>query len=230
MEISIKHKAGEEINLTIEREYNSIKIGLLNDNELKQVRNVINNYLRSQSNPEARSEEEIILSGINERFKDVFNANPRIGALQQGDVDKIQDFIKNEIVMERQSVQLEMNKRFEEISESFKRSMKNSHILNNKIKNMENQKDRKKQTDNPLKIWRFDTAPDIYKSLSINGGDEDWLVLIPLQVVSQYIIEYKDDEDGSMKYNIPNWMEKLGACDVDIFKHVDGIIVIGSHS
>lgn len=28
-------------------------------------------------------------------------------------------------------------------------------------------------------VWEFHKAPEIFQSLSGNGGDEDWLVLIP---------------------------------------------------
>lgn len=30
-----------------------------------------------------------------------------------------------------------------------------------------------------LKIWKFENAPEEYKKLSQNGGDEDWIVFMP---------------------------------------------------
>lgn len=29
-----------------------------------------------------------------------------------------------------------------------------------------------------IKIWRFKDAPEIYRNLSTNGGDEDWVVVM----------------------------------------------------
>jgi len=30
-----------------------------------------------------------------------------------------------------------------------------------------------------IKVWRFHDAPEEFKNLSDNGGDEDWVALIP---------------------------------------------------
>lgn len=36
-------------------------------------------------------------------------------------------------------------------------------------------------------VWRWDDAPAFLKALSSNGGDEDWLVLVPKRLAKGYI-------------------------------------------
>ena len=70
----------------------------------------------------------------------------------------------------------------------------------------------------PILIWSFDDAPEEYRSLSINGGDEDWLALVPVEYVDEWI----------------PWMEEgssFGCFCVDSHPLPDGrVIRIGSHS
>lgn len=71
-----------------------------------------------------------------------------------------------------------------------------------------------------MTVWRFEDAPEEYQKLSTNGGDEDWLVLIPAQIVDK-IFYYED---------MPYWMEKMGCCSVDKYPLENGdIVVIGAH-
>lgn len=37
---------------------------------------------------------------------------------------------------------------------------------------------------NRIYVWRFEEAPEEYRRLSDNGGDEDWLVLVPSHVAN----------------------------------------------
>lgn len=40
---------------------------------------------------------------------------------------------------------------------------------------------------NYIKIYRFEDAPEELKMLSTNGGDEDWIVIIPPSLQDEYI-------------------------------------------
>jgi len=64
-------------------------------------------------------------------------------------------------------------------------------------------------------VWSFYDAPDKYKKLSDNGGDEDWLALVP-----------KD-----YPHYIP-WLERgtFGVCDISSYEVDEGIVYIGAHS
>ena len=69
----------------------------------------------------------------------------------------------------------------------------------------------------PILVWEFRSAPEEFRSLSTNGGDEDWLAVVPASFAGQYIGWL---EDGS-----------FGACDVDKYMLPDGrVVYIGSHS
>ena len=71
-----------------------------------------------------------------------------------------------------------------------------------------------------MRIWIFDDAPEELKVLSTNGGDEDWLALIPPLLKNKHI----------------PWMEEgksFGCCDVSEYKHKEipgWVIRIGSHA
>jgi hypothetical protein len=88
--------------------------------------------------------------------------------------------------------------------------------------------------ENAILIWNWELAPQEYKDLSTNGGDEDWVVFINNNNLEDYNIEqYATENDYNepvTKWSIPNWMEKLGACDVDVYEYKDGLVIIGSHA
>jgi hypothetical protein len=69
-----------------------------------------------------------------------------------------------------------------------------------------------------LTVWRFEDAPKQYRDLSTNGGDEDWILLIPPGYDCEWI----------------GWAERggsFGVCCVDRFTLDDGSRVwIGSHA
>lgn len=73
----------------------------------------------------------------------------------------------------------------------------------------------------PLKTWSFSDAPEEYKLLSDNGGDEDWITLVPRSW---------GEGDG---YWIP-WLEdycgQYGACRTNKYEVAEGWIYIGCHS
>lgn len=71
----------------------------------------------------------------------------------------------------------------------------------------------------PIAVWRFADAPAFLQDLSTNGGDEDWLAVVPPHLVGEWI----------------TWLEAptFGLCSVDRFDHpvAKGYkVVIGSHS
>lgn len=41
--------------------------------------------------------------------------------------------------------------------------------------------------DNSIQIWRFEDAPEALRKLSTNGGDEDWLAVIPPNLKEEWI-------------------------------------------
>lgn len=69
-------------------------------------------------------------------------------------------------------------------------------------------------------VWRFQDAPQHLKELSDNGGDEDWIVLVPMSV-----------EEEVLKNGMPAWIQAMGSCDVSEYTLADGTkVFIGSHS
>ena len=73
----------------------------------------------------------------------------------------------------------------------------------------------------PIKVWRFENAPEEYKKLSTNGGDEDWLAFVP----SEYV-----DPNGC---NWISWLEgnSFDTCsEPQQIKVTGGTIWIGSHA
>lgn len=79
----------------------------------------------------------------------------------------------------------------------------------------------KTETRRPIAVWRFGDAPAYLQALSSNGGDEDWLAVVP-----DYLVE-----DGEYI----SWLEvpAFGCCCVDNYPHPNTpgfVVVIGSHS
>jgi hypothetical protein len=71
----------------------------------------------------------------------------------------------------------------------------------------------------PIKVWRFNEAPAEYRELSCNGGDEDWVALVPAGFTyPEHVI----------------WLEPgsaFGCCDVERHAMPDGSFVyIGCHA
>jgi hypothetical protein len=68
-----------------------------------------------------------------------------------------------------------------------------------------------------IKVWPFHHAPPELQALSDNGGDEDWLALVPPSLKGQWI----------------GWLEvgRFGVCDVNEYLQPDGSVVcIGVHA
>lgn len=70
----------------------------------------------------------------------------------------------------------------------------------------------------PIHVWPFEDAPKRFQRLSRNGGDEDWIAVVPADYTGPFI----------------GWAEEgtpFGWCDVQRFDLRDGrTVYIGSHS
>lgn len=69
-------------------------------------------------------------------------------------------------------------------------------------------------------IWRFSNAPKELQALSVNGGDEDWLVLVKEYLYSRYYIPFLED----------GMQGGIGGCNVDTFRTGEYLMLIGSHA
>ena len=69
-----------------------------------------------------------------------------------------------------------------------------------------------------IKIYKFKNAPRELQGLSDNGGDEDWLAVVPKKIMQQSF-DYISFLDGSW---FGNSIQKI--------KRGDNIIFIGSHA
>ena len=69
-----------------------------------------------------------------------------------------------------------------------------------------------------IKVWPFHDAPEQYQALSGNGGDEDWLALVPLDWRETQYIPWLEDYGP------------FGRCCIDWYEHADGWVVIGAHA
>lgn len=72
------------------------------------------------------------------------------------------------------------------------------------------------------KVWDWKNAPEDLKRLSQNGGDEDWLVFVPVQIYDMW-------------YYDPFWIEAMDSCrDPQKIRLVtpeyDGFVFIGAHA
>ncbi len=70
----------------------------------------------------------------------------------------------------------------------------------------------------PILVWAFYDAPEEYRKLSTNGGDEDWVAVVPAALSGKWI----------------PWLESnsaFGVCDVSTYPLSDGrSVYIGSHA
>ena len=70
----------------------------------------------------------------------------------------------------------------------------------------------------PILVWRFHQAPEEIKDLANQGGDEDWIALVPPDMAEAWL---PWAETGS----------PFGVCEVAEIKLADGgKILVGTHS
>ena len=73
---------------------------------------------------------------------------------------------------------------------------------------------------NAITIWRWQDAPLALRNLSQNGGDEDWVAVVPPALAEAWI----------------PWMDEgssFGCCDVSEYTHPElpgHVVKIGSHA
>ena len=72
------------------------------------------------------------------------------------------------------------------------------------------------EDSNTILVWKFYDAPTELRALSLDGGDEDWLVYVPSKV--EFVC-------------MPLWIESMASCrDPDEFKLPNGArVYIGAH-
>lgn len=68
-------------------------------------------------------------------------------------------------------------------------------------------------------IWSFDNAPKELRDYSVNGGDEDWLVLLKKDYCIDTYLPFL--EQGNYK---------IGFCSVDQFDLGEYVMLVGTHS
>lgn len=47
-----------------------------------------------------------------------------------------------------------------------------------------------------ITIWRFEDAPQFLQDLSTNGGDEDWIALVPVAYDDRFYLRWLDKIDS----------------------------------
>ena len=65
-------------------------------------------------------------------------------------------------------------------------------------------------------VWRFEDAPKEFRDLSDNGGDEDWVALVPPCLVGEWISWLDNDAFGCYKVldmkhpSLPGYSVRIG--------------------
>jgi hypothetical protein len=74
--------------------------------------------------------------------------------------------------------------------------------------------------DKSIKVWVWDDAPGDLQVLYNQGGDENWLVLIPKEIVGEVL-----------EYGVPFWIEAMDSLrEPKQFTHDNGdVVFVGSH-
>jgi hypothetical protein len=66
-------------------------------------------------------------------------------------------------------------------------------------------------------VWSFDSAPKELKDLSVAGGDEDWIVEIPVELYCSQYAHWMDSIDTCFNPekhthpSMPGWLVLIGA-------------------
>lgn len=90
-----------------------------------------------------------------------------------------------------------------------------------------------------VKIWRWEDAPQHLKNLSTNGGDEDFVVLIPAELVEEFAPEYAAIDTFVPSelnliaglHSLQRGIEALGVCGTDYHSLDNGdVVAIAYHA
>lgn len=77
-------------------------------------------------------------------------------------------------------------------------------------------------TDKFMKLWIWEDAPEEYKQLYSQGGDEDWLLFIPKEISWNF-------KGGLADY--PWWIDNMDVTKEPIrYDAEDGIFLVGTHA
>lgn len=66
-----------------------------------------------------------------------------------------------------------------------------------------------------IQVWRWEDAPEHLKKLSDNGGDEDWVALVPFGLDESYIPWLEEGHFGN---------------GVQVVETTEGVVYISSHA
>ena len=79
------------------------------------------------------------------------------------------------------------------------------------------QRSRRNKSTRCIRVWRFQDAPLKYQRLSRNGGDEDWIAVVPAEIYEKIYITWLD-------------VPCFGACNVEEHDIPGYKVVIGCHA
>lgn len=71
-----------------------------------------------------------------------------------------------------------------------------------------------------IKVWRYSDAPSDLAELASQGGDEDWLVLVPHSLV-----------ESLLEYGTPHWIDAMDSCHEPVRINLPNgdVLFVGSH-
>jgi hypothetical protein len=64
----------------------------------------------------------------------------------------------------------------------------------------------------PILVWAFYDAPGEVAKLSPHGGDEDWVIFVPVGV------------------DVPEWVDRLSSCGASRHETEKGLVFITAHA
>lgn len=71
-----------------------------------------------------------------------------------------------------------------------------------------------------ITVYRFATAPSFLRDVASQGGDEDWIVVIPPDLV-----------DDTLRFGTPFWIETMDSMREPVRIDRDGwVIFVGRHA
>ena len=75
-----------------------------------------------------------------------------------------------------------------------------------------------------ITLWPFYDAPDEYRELSPHGGDEDWIMFVPDELLSHRC------GHSTVAFQLDRIRQAIGVCDTSDHRIEGGTIFIGAHA